>query len=284
MNKNSLVTIIMPTKNRAHLIKKAILSVKKQTFKNWKLLVVNDYSSDNTAAIITTLSKKDNRIQLINNPLKNGISNARNFALTKVDTKYTGFLDDDNEMFPSWIEEIYSYLEMHKDIDACYPILNLYYYYRCKDKTIPLYMNLSYSEFIPELRPNIVTNFFFEGDPNGLIIRTRSVKKMCFSTNIDMYTDYEFLISLLRKKLKISIYGHVLGSYFRVYNPDTKNLGICVNATHADHVRNLEYILKKHEEFFNMFGNNTIKDKIKRYSDYHKKGFTPLDRLLEKYG
>jgi glycosyltransferase involved in cell wall biosynthesis len=58
----TLVSIIMPTYNRADTIRRAIRSVQKQTFTDWELIVVDDGSTDNTAALIEGC---DPRLKLI---------------------------------------------------------------------------------------------------------------------------------------------------------------------------------------------------------------------------
>ncbi|WP_070136919.1 glycosyltransferase family 2 protein [Crocinitomix algicola] len=66
MNK-PLISIIMPAKNAAEYIGSCIDSIRKQTFTNWELVIVDDHSIDSTAAIIKEYKKIDNRLRFAKN-------------------------------------------------------------------------------------------------------------------------------------------------------------------------------------------------------------------------
>lgn len=68
-NKNELVTIIIPVYNKEKTIKKCIKSVINQTFKNWRIIIINDASNDHSQLICDDFCKKYKNINLIN--LKN---------------------------------------------------------------------------------------------------------------------------------------------------------------------------------------------------------------------
>ncbi|WP_445734533.1 glycosyltransferase family 2 protein [Mariniflexile sp.] len=58
-----LVSIIIPTYNRAHLIGETLDSVLAQTHQNWECIVVDDGSTDNTDTVLKTYCQKDSRFQ-----------------------------------------------------------------------------------------------------------------------------------------------------------------------------------------------------------------------------
>ena len=60
---NNLVSIIIPTYNRAHLIGETLDSISAQTFRNWECIIVDDGSTDDTATLIANYIKKDIRFQ-----------------------------------------------------------------------------------------------------------------------------------------------------------------------------------------------------------------------------
>ena len=91
-----LVSIIMPCHNSAQTIKASIESVIKQTFKEWELLIVNDFSSDESKNIIENYSNKDKRIILINTDYQSGAAIARNLAIKKSSGRFISFLDSDD--------------------------------------------------------------------------------------------------------------------------------------------------------------------------------------------
>ncbi len=97
-----LVSIVMPAYNAQRYINDAIGSVINQTYENWELLVVDDYSSDNTKNIIENFQKNDSRIKPIFLSKNGGKpSIAKNVALQTVKGKYIAFLDSDD----MWLEE-----------------------------------------------------------------------------------------------------------------------------------------------------------------------------------
>jgi len=95
-----LITIIIPTYNRADLIGEAIGSVLVQTYSNWELLVIDDASTDETETVVADYIKKDsdgtNRISYIKNVANLGISKTRNRGLREARGEYIAMLDSDD--------------------------------------------------------------------------------------------------------------------------------------------------------------------------------------------
>lgn len=90
------VSVIMPAYNAAPYIEAAIRSVLRQTYTDWELLVVNDCSADNTAAIVQRLATSDTRIIYLENDRNRGVSYTRNYALSQASGKWIAFLDSDD--------------------------------------------------------------------------------------------------------------------------------------------------------------------------------------------
>jgi len=102
-----LVSVIMPTFNRADTIRRAIRSVQAQTFTDWELIVVDDGSTDNTVALIEGC---DPRLKLIRQE-NQGTAGARNAGLGASAGSYIAFLDSDDEWLPHHLELCVSFLE-----------------------------------------------------------------------------------------------------------------------------------------------------------------------------
>lgn len=92
--KDNLVSIIMPAYNSASFISESIESVIDQTYNNWELIVIDDYSKDNTVKIVK--SYKDKRIKLIESSANGGGAIARNKGLMQAKGKWIAFLDSDD--------------------------------------------------------------------------------------------------------------------------------------------------------------------------------------------
>lgn len=90
---DELVSIIMPTHNRADSIPDAIISVISQSYQNWELIIVDDGGTDNTEEVVSRFN--DDRI--IYNKLNEskGSSGARNTALSMSKGPIIAYLDDD---------------------------------------------------------------------------------------------------------------------------------------------------------------------------------------------
>jgi len=112
-----LVSVIIPTYNRAHLIGDSIRSVLGQTFTDLELIVVDDGSTDDTETIVMSFS--DTRLRYICQPNR-GRSNARNHALSLATGKYIAFLDSDDLYLPDKIQKQVNYLRSHPGTGMVY--------------------------------------------------------------------------------------------------------------------------------------------------------------------
>ncbi|MCX6162786.1 MAG: glycosyltransferase [Ignavibacteriae bacterium] len=92
-----LVSIVMPTYNRAKFIGKAIESILEQSYKNWELLVIDAISTDNTEEIIRKLNTKYSNIKYVKMSADDPkISEKLNFGINIASGKYISRLDDDD--------------------------------------------------------------------------------------------------------------------------------------------------------------------------------------------
>jgi teichuronic acid biosynthesis glycosyltransferase TuaG len=101
---SELVSIITPTYNSAKYIAETIQSVQNQTHQNWKTIIIDDCSQDNTIEIIQELMEEDSRIHLFQLSKNSGAAKARNFGIEKVTGKYMTFLDADDIWFPDFMQ------------------------------------------------------------------------------------------------------------------------------------------------------------------------------------
>ena len=113
---NFSFTVIIPTYNRIEYLKQSIASVKKQTFKNWILHIVDNSSTDGTQQYLNNLIKVDNRI-IYDRVSNNGIiAFSRNFALKKAITDAVSFLDDDDIWYSNKLMDDYLILKELKKL------------------------------------------------------------------------------------------------------------------------------------------------------------------------
>jgi glycosyltransferase involved in cell wall biosynthesis len=113
-----LVSIIIPTYNRAHLIGETLDSVLAQTFTNWECIVVDDGSTDETAKLLATYCEKEERFQYYQRPKDRikGANACRNYGFENSVGDYIIWFDSDDIMVSNHIalkvEEI-----INKDVD-----------------------------------------------------------------------------------------------------------------------------------------------------------------------
>lgn len=103
----SLVSIIIPTYNRAHYLGEVLDSILAQSYKNWECIVVDDGSVDYTAEIMEFYLNKDSRIKFLKRPshMEAGGNASRNFGFEKSQGEFINWFDDDDVMLPDFISK-----------------------------------------------------------------------------------------------------------------------------------------------------------------------------------
>jgi len=101
---NNLVSIITPAYNAASFIGETINSVRKQTYQNWEMLIVDDCSRDSTCEVVEKIAASDKRIRLIRHAVNRRASGARETALRIAEGRYIAFLDSDDLWLPMKLE------------------------------------------------------------------------------------------------------------------------------------------------------------------------------------
>ena len=101
--KHPVVSVIIPVYNTERFLERLILSLEKQTFKQFEIIWVNDGSTDNSFRIIESHKAKDKRFVLLNQENK-GVSEARNLGLRHACGKYIMFADSDDFLHSRCIE------------------------------------------------------------------------------------------------------------------------------------------------------------------------------------
>ncbi|MBP2000053.1 glycosyltransferase involved in cell wall biosynthesis [Paenibacillus shirakamiensis] len=100
-----LISIVMPTYNRAHIISGAIESILRQSYANWELIVVDDRSTDHTKEMIKEWTTRELRIHYVCNEREKGPGGARNTGMLAAKGEYLAFLDSDDEWYPNHLSD-----------------------------------------------------------------------------------------------------------------------------------------------------------------------------------
>lgn len=116
MNK-PLITVLLCTYNDAQYIRAAMESILDQTFKNFEFLIIDDGSTDDTAAIIHSFS--DERIIYLKNAENKGLEFSKNRGIEAAKGKYIAYMDGDDKSKPTRLQEQFSLLEANPGIGFC---------------------------------------------------------------------------------------------------------------------------------------------------------------------
>jgi glycosyltransferase involved in cell wall biosynthesis len=111
-----LVSVIIPTYNRKTIVESAIWSVLNQSFKDYKIIVVDDGSTDSTKKYLESLKLPITVVSKENG----GVASARNEGIKNAQGKYIAFLDSDDSWLSDKLKAQVEYLESHSDIPLVY--------------------------------------------------------------------------------------------------------------------------------------------------------------------
>lgn len=112
-----LVSVVVPTRDRPTLLRRAIESVLAQSYPNWELIVSDDAAGDDAAAVAASFD--DARIRHISGPPA-GASAARNRGIDAVSGPLIAYLDDDNRMHPNWLKAVVWAFEQRPEAEVLY--------------------------------------------------------------------------------------------------------------------------------------------------------------------
>ncbi len=112
------VSVIIPAYNSSKTILNTLLSVKKQNYDNIEVIVIDDGSVDNTAAIVERFSEQNGDLNIVLIKKENGgVSVARNIGMKRATGDLIAFLDSDDEWLEDKLKKQIQVLEENKDID-----------------------------------------------------------------------------------------------------------------------------------------------------------------------
>lgn len=106
-----LVSIITPSYNCAEFIGETIEAIQSQTYKNWELLITDDFSTDNSRDIIEAYENSDSRIKLFKLSKNSGAGVARNNSIMAATGRYIAFCDSDDRWYPEKLEKQLYFME-----------------------------------------------------------------------------------------------------------------------------------------------------------------------------
>lgn len=123
---NELISVVLPTYNRAADLKRAVDSVLNQTYPHFELIIVDDGSTDETIALINEI--KDERVSFIKHSVNKGAAASRNTGIKISNGKYIAFLDSDDTWHPEKLEKQYEvFSKSDNSVGGCVTYYDLIY-------------------------------------------------------------------------------------------------------------------------------------------------------------
>ncbi len=105
MDKNYLISVIIPVHNTADYLSKCVDSVRNQTLKDLEIILVENMSTDTSATLCDEYARIDSRIKVLHLPVA-GLSIARNRGVQYASAPYIGFVDSDDYIAPTMYQEM----------------------------------------------------------------------------------------------------------------------------------------------------------------------------------
>ena len=105
----------MPTYNYASFLPQSIGSVLNQTYQNFELIVVDNFSKDNTEEVVKSF--QDKRLQYYKNANNGIIAVSRNYGIKKASGKFVAFLDSDDLWYENKLSTVIQFFGDHPDCD-----------------------------------------------------------------------------------------------------------------------------------------------------------------------
>lgn len=224
-----LVSVIIPTYRRSVLLRRAIESVRRQTYGNVEILVVDDASRDDTEATVRSIA--DPRIRYICHPMNKGVSATRNTGIMEARGEYIALLDDDDRWCEAKLEKQVRALENY-DAVLCTTIM----------QGIPTRVVWSERISLAHLRRG---SFY----PSGLMAKTGVLRDVMFDETLRVGEDWDLFIRIALR-YRIGWLKDALVVYGDSEHRRTTNVGMFLSGQELE--KRAAY-LHKHRKFFGEF-------------------------------
>lgn len=174
---NPKVSVIIPTYKRAHLVTRAIASVRNQTFQDFEIIVVDDCSPDDTKSAVMAVG--DPRIRYLRHERNKGLPSGRNTGIAAAHGEYIAFLDDDDSWLPEKLERQLHVVDGYGAV-LCGALINGEYIKIFRGKEVSL----------DDLRKGN------EFDPSSLLVDASILRQVGFDESLRQGEDWDAFIRL----------------------------------------------------------------------------------------
>lgn len=120
MTPEPLVSVIIATRNRSHLLVESVRSIQEQTIKELQIIIVDDSSEDDTSEVVKSLCEVDSRISYHRNETRLGPAGARNRGIELAATEYVAIQDDDDVSTSNRLQRQMDILTRDRSVDLVF--------------------------------------------------------------------------------------------------------------------------------------------------------------------
>ena len=201
MTNSDLISIITPFKNSSEFLNDCLESIINQSYLNWELIIIDDYSNDNSFQLINSISQNDKRIKLYKNEGEKGIISCLRQGLNKCSGDYITRMDSDDIMDKDKLKEL------HRSLKNC----GKGYVSTSKVKYFSKYeLGLGYEKYENWLNKMMIDNDNFNHiykecvipSPNWMILKGDLL--LCGAFNSNIYPeDYDLVFRFYKERFKI---------------------------------------------------------------------------------
>ena len=220
-NKNQ-IDIILPNYNSSKFLKQTLNSIIMQTYKNWKLIIIDDCSDDKTKNILKKYLK-DKRIKIFWLKKNNGAGFCRNYGIKKSKSPYVAFIDSDDIWKKNKLEKQIIFMKKN---NYSFSYTN-YETFGDKKKIIVPPLKFDYESFINNTSIGTST----------MMIKRKELRNIKF-TNSKICEDYYFKCKLL-KRVKFAFCLNKFLTRYRIRH----------NSMQSSNIKNIFWIWKINRDF-----------------------------------
>ena len=204
MKKRVAISIVIPTYNQGHYLEECLRSIVEQTFTDWEVIVVNDFSDDNTVEVVENFP--DQRIRLVNFRSNRIIATSRNKGIELANNDLIAFLDSDDRWYPEKLNRCIQELTPDRDL-VCHGMRYI--------------KNGRYWKDV-KCGPEGKSGFYsLLCNGNSLITSAVLVRKACLlkvggfceDPSIVSAEDYDLWLRLSKEKMRFHFINDILGEY-----------------------------------------------------------------------
>ena len=273
-----IITVIIPIYNCEKTITSSIRSIQNQNFLDIEIILVNDFSKDNSTKVIMQLKKEDSRISIINNSKNMGTFYSRCIGTLLSKGEYIFALDNDDMIFDNNVFEFIYNIAKNENIDVVgfkSIFTNEFYNYDISqmiDNPLPNYSN-NITIYQPELEDSLISTLGNFKDINiwGKIIKNNIYKKGINYLGIERYLHF---ISWAEDSCMVFIIHKVAQSYKFVNKYGIIHFNSFKTASHTQSY-NIKYfgLLFLLDIIFDFSKNNANKNSAVYFALYLKNHF-----------